>query len=74
MQNPVRMAVLLLAPMLLAACTTAQGGKTLVNLSGSNQQVENVSEKNTVTDAADENPPTNKAEPIQTRTATFALG
>ncbi len=74
MQIPVKIAVLLLATMLIAACTTAPGGETSENLSGNSQERENVSKESTATDSADENPPTDHAVPIQTETATFALG
>lgn len=74
MQMPARLAVLLLATMLLAACTTAQGGEDSGNLSSSTQERGNVSGESIATDSADENPPTDKPAPIQTETATFALG
>ena len=74
MQSPVRMAILLLAALLLAACTAARGEEASETLSGSNQEAKNVSEGSRATGSVDENSSTDEAAPIQTETATFALG
>ena len=79
MQIPLRMAILLLvalllAALLLAACTAARGGEAAATLSGRNQEGKNGSEESVAMGSVDENSPADKAAPIQTEKANFALG
>lgn len=74
MQIPLRMTILLLVALLLAACTAARGGEAAATLSGRNQEGRNGSEETVAMGSVDEDSPADKAAPIQTDTATFAQG
>jgi hypothetical protein len=74
MQSPTKMAVLLLAAILLGGCTAAIGGAGSGAGSGSDNERDAMSQEVTATVSEDGVPPAGDATPASTETATFALG
>jgi hypothetical protein len=74
MSSPAKVLVLLLAALLLAACTAAGDGEAPATLPKDNSEGDKVSETMSASGSEGETPSEGQTAPIETKTATFALG